>query len=147
MLLPGVSVNWEGTAPNRVIVIGENTDNSAVYRGEATDTDANSLTRYGGPYGRIHQLERDEKIGSSLQAQFRAKAILNRNLGIIMQPSMPILPNPALEVGDILLTWSPRYRLGQWSILDSLELPLRAAGEMRIDCRERHVTALSEVPA
>jgi hypothetical protein len=148
MLLPGVAVNWEGTAPNRVIVIGENTDNDAVYRGDAYDTDANSFTRYGGPYGRILQFERDEKIGSNTQANFRARAILNRNLGIIMQPSMPILPNPALEPGDILLTWSPKHKLGQWSILDELTLPLRAtSGAMRIDCRERHITEISEAPA
>ena len=63
-----------------------------------------------------------------------------------MQPDMPILPRPALELGDVLLTYSPKYQLGQWSILDELALPLRASGSMRITCRERHITEASEVP-
>jgi hypothetical protein len=143
MLLPGASVNWEGTAPNLVTVVGENSDNDTVYTGTAIDLDANSLTRYGGPYGRIHRLLRDEKVASKVQATFRARSELNRGLGLIMQPSLPILPNPAFEPGDIFLTVSPRYKLGQWSILDEFTLPLRASGSMTITCRERHITELS----
>jgi hypothetical protein len=140
LMLPGVSVNWEGTAPNRVTVIGENSDNQKVYRGQATDTDPNSLTRYGGPYGRIHQIVRDEKVASDAQADFRARSILHRGLGLIMQPSMSILPHPGFEVGDIFFTYSPTYKLGQWSILDGYSLPLRANAAMKVDFRERHVT-------
>lgn len=145
MLLPGVSVNWEGTAPNRVIVLGENSDNTAVYRGVATDDDDNSLTRYGGPYGKVQQVIRDEKVASQAQAVFRARTVLNQGLGLIMQPSMPILPMPAFEPGDIFLTYSPKHHLGQWSILDEMTLPLRASGSMKVDCRERHITSLDGV--
>lgn len=140
LMLPGVSVNWEGTAPNRVTIIGENSDNQAVYRGQATDTDPNSLTRYGGPYGRINATIRDEKVASEAQANFRARATLSRGLGLIMQPSMSILPNSAFEVGDIFFTYSPTYRLGQWAILDAYTLPLRASGSMKVDFRERHIS-------
>ncbi len=147
LALPGGSVNWEGTSPNAVVAVGENSDNSQVYRGAAFDTDANSLTRYNGPYGRINAVIRDEKIGSTTQAQARARRELNRHLGLITQPSTPILPNPALAPGDILLTPMPAQGFGVWGILDGYTLPLRAAQAMTIDFRERHVRSLSTEPA
>lgn len=146
LALPGGEVNWEGTSPNAVVAVGENSDNTQVYRGAASDTDANSLTRYGGPYGRINAVIRDEKIASTAQANARARRDLNRNLGLITQPSTPILPNPALTPGDILLTPLPSQGFGIWGILDGYTLPLRASSPMTIDFRERHIRELGTEP-
>src|SRR6266487_3262143 len=47
--LPGIALSWDVTdAINAVIVIGENSDNSQVYRAVAYDLDPNSPTRYDG---------------------------------------------------------------------------------------------------
>jgi hypothetical protein len=143
MALPGMRVRWEGTSPNLIVVVGENTDNDTVHRGVAIDTDPNSLTRYGGPYGKRHAEIRDEKVASKVQATFRARTELARQAGLITQPSLPILPHPALEIGDILLAVSPTRGFGQLCVLDGFSLPLRAASAMTIDCRERHLTQVS----
>ena len=147
LALPGGQVEWEGTAPNAVLAIGENSDNALVYRAVAYDTDANSLTRYGGPYGRIHgDPVRSETIGSATQANARARLELNRGLGLMTKPTTPILPNAALEPGDVLLTPMPSRGMGTWGILDGFTLPLRAAGPMPVVLRERHVRELGPVP-
>lgn len=147
LALPGAEVRWEGTGPNAVVAIGENSDNGQVWRGVAYDTDANSLTRYDGPYGRIHgDPVRDEKIASPTQANARARKELNANLGLIVSPSTTLLPNAALEPGDVLLTPMPSQGFGTWAILDGFTMPLRADQPMPVQLRERHIRELGPAP-
>ena len=140
--LPGLQLSWDASdAVNRVVAIGENPDNSTVYRGEAKDTDPNSPTRWDGPFGRRTLIIRDEKIASQAQAESRAKAEMLKRLGIPQSLTIPAMVNPAFEVGDIIQVTSEKFGGYQaTAIIDSFSVPLRANEGMTIQTRQRLVT-------
>jgi len=45
LALPGMQAVWDGTTPNKIIVVGENTATGATYRGVWADNDPTSPTR------------------------------------------------------------------------------------------------------
>ncbi len=143
MGMPGINLNWDASdVVNRVVAIGENPDNSTVYRGEAKDTDPGSPTQYDGPFGRRTMIIRDEKIASQAQAEQRARAELVKRLGIPQSLTIPSMVHPALEAGDVLRATSNKLGgLTQVVIADSFPVPLRANEGMTIETRQRLIGA------
>jgi hypothetical protein len=143
MGMSGISLSWDASdVVNRVVAIGENPDNTTIYRGEAKDTDPGSPTQYDGPFGRKTLIIRDEKIGSQAQAEQRARAELIKRLGIPQSLTIPSLVHPALEAGDVLRVTSNKLGgLTQVVIADSFPVPLRANESMTIETRQRLIGA------
>ena len=139
--LPGIALSWDITdAVNVVIVIGENTDNTAVFRGVAKDENPSSPTRYDGPVGRRPLTIRDEKITGPFQATMRARVELKRRIGLPQSLTIPSMVNPAFEIGDICEIVSARLgNTKQLSVFDKFSVPLRAKEAMEITTRQRLV--------
>lgn len=130
--------NWSRTtAFNRVIVTGENTSGSDVFRGVATDDDPLSPTVYGGPFGRVPEFQSWPQIQSDNQAQDVANNVLAQQLGVPSTVSFSMVPNPALEVEDMVTISRPSVGVDSTHIVDQLTIGLGASEVMSGVTRER----------
>lgn len=130
--------NWSKVDTfNRVIATGENSDNSAVYRGVATDDNGESPTRYDGPYGKTPVWFDSPYIQSNAQAQDAADAKLAQELGTIASVSFSMVPNPALEPGDVVRLRRTDAGINEAHVLETVSIGLGADEEM--DCVTRQV--------
>ena len=140
-VLLGATKKWtRHGAVNRVIAIGENPTTGGVYRGVATDTDAASPTQYGGAFGRVPEWYSSPLFTSNTQAQAAAEARLSKRLGTTRSVSFTMVPNVALEPGDIVSI--TRTTLGldaEDHMLESITYPMAAAGDMRATTRSKQV--------
>lgn len=137
-LLLSAARNWSKEDRfNRVIATGENSDNSAVYRGVATDETPTSPTRYTGPFGKAPRFYSSPYIASTNQAQDAADAILAQELGTVANLSFGMIPDPALEPGDKVLVQRERMGLNVEHVIDSVRIGLGTDQEM--DCVTREV--------
>jgi len=145
--LPSVGRSWTGDGYNGVIVVAENSDLPAPIRAIAIDQDALSPTQWGGPFGKRYAPQiRDETIASQSQAQLRANKELQSILGFLQAVEVPAMVNPGLEVGDVVRIAYNRAELSDspivketFNIVDSFEVPLRAAGTQTLTTRARRL--------
>jgi hypothetical protein len=143
--LPSVNRTWTGDGYNGVIVTAENSDLPAPLFAIAVDSDPNSPTQWGGPFGkRYAPFIKDETIASQAQAQLRAQKELQANLGFLESVTIPSIVNPALEVGDVVRVSYARADITtnppipeQYCIVDGFGVPLRAAGSQTLSTRAR----------
>lgn len=121
---------------NAVEFTGESPDGSPV-RGYAQDDNPLSLT-YAGRIGVRPTFESSPLIRTAPQAQLAAETARNRILGLAGNILVPVIPNPALESGDVLRVIDPEQALDLALIVDSLDVPLRASdGAQTLTCRAR----------
>jgi hypothetical protein len=139
LALPGDKAVWDGTGNNAVIVIGENSDATAVFRSVWYDQDPASPTRYGGPFGKRPITVRDEKVTSQALADLRGRKELLARLGLGQTIVIPSMVNPALEWGDVVRCVSAHNKVDQVAILERFGVPLRASGTMTLEARARQV--------
>jgi len=139
LALPGDKAVWDGTGNNAVIIIGENSDATAVYRSVWYDQDPASPTRYGGPFGKRPITIRDEKVTSQALADLRGRKELLARLGLQQTVVLPSMVNPALEWGDVVRAVSAHNKIDQVAILERFPVPLRASGTMLLEARARQV--------
>lgn len=144
LMLPGTSVDWDGTSYNAVIVSGENSSLTAPVRAVARDLDPKSPTKYGSAYNRRPLFIRDEKVITVAQAQARARKELEQQLGLFQQLTIPALVMPAFDVADVIEVLYRREasEVAEAFVLDSLEIPLRATSNMTLNTRARQVVTL-----
>lgn len=96
------SINIDKTI-NFVIATGEAVGTTVPLRAEAIDNDPTSPTYYQGPMGRILGRESGRKQLYTLQqVQNAANTYLNWFVGADEQVSIECLPNPALDVADVI---------------------------------------------
>jgi len=137
-VLLSVARNWSRTtAFNRVVVTGENTEGSDVFRGEAQDDDPLSPTRYGGSFGRVTEYRSYAQIQSDNQAQDVANNILAKELGVPSTVSFSMVPCPALEPEDTVILSRPSVGVGESHVVDQLTIGLGATESMSGVTRER----------
>lgn len=141
---PGVLIRaqkgWSrSNAFNRVIVTGENTGSSPVYRAVATDDNPLSLTYYYGPFGKAPRFYSNKDIYSTDQAQDAANTILAKEIGLASTVSFDMVPNPALEPEDTVLVVRERLGVNEQHILDSVTIGLSPEDSMSCQTRERSV--------
>ncbi|WHT21026.1 DUF5047 domain-containing protein [Crossiella sp. CA-258035] len=116
---------------NRVIAMGQRSDDTPPVRAVVSDTDPESPTFYGGAFGKKPRFYSSPLLTTVAQCTDTATSILNRAKGIDGSISLDAVCNPALDSGDIV---SVRYRDGSVGlhIIDALEIPLSINGVQRI---------------
>lgn len=125
---------------NHVVVSGEAVDgNPAPVLAEAKDTDPTSPTYVFGPFGDVPYFFPSTLITTESQALTAANTILQRVMGRQEAVEFPALVNPAHEAGDVITIESPRAKIADNYVLDSFNIPLSAAGQMRAVTRKRQV--------
>ncbi len=130
----------EGTY-NRVIAVGSNTSNEGTPpRGVWTDDDQQSATYYFGPFGRVPRHYRSEFITTDAQALDAATTLGVRQLGTTQTATFTTLVDASLEPSDTVRITRARAGIDEDNVLDSLAIPLDAAGMMSGTTRARQVT-------
>lgn len=122
----------EGTY-NGVVASGENGDTAPV-SATVTDNDPASPTKWGGPFGTKPYFYVSPLITTADQATSAATSLLNRVRGFSRQLDLTLVPNPALEGGDVV-----RVRLPDGStethIVDGAKVPLDPSTPMTLSTR------------
>jgi hypothetical protein len=122
---------------NAVVFTGEPTDGSAPVRGYAEDTNPESITYVGSVGARIY-FASSPLVKTTAGALLGARTTLLRVLGIPDTITVPIVPNYALEGGDIMQVTDLDQNIDFPLIADSFECQIRAAdGGMSVQCRNR----------
>lgn len=121
---------------NAVVFTGESPANGAApFRGYAQDDDPNSLT-YVGNVGVHVYFESSPLMTSNAQCTLAAKTALLRVLGIPDVITVPIIPNPALDSGDVIQVTDLDQAIDFSLIIDSFPFNMRASdGEQVLTCR------------
>lgn len=127
-----VAKSWKRAgAYNRVIATGEAIDGAAPPRGVATDDNAASPTYYYGPFGRVPRFYASPFIADATQAASAAAAILADSRGTTQAVTWGSLVLPHLEPGDAVQITRQRTHIAETHVIDSLTIPLSAAGVMQ----------------
>lgn len=127
---------------NAVVATGEAADGTPPVRGTAFDTDPESLTYYGGPFGKVPQFFSSPLLTTAAKATAAAGTILTRSTGLPYVVRFGAVPNPALEPYDaVTLVYPPTSprTVGQRElhVLDQVTIPLAIGGAMTADTRLR----------
>jgi hypothetical protein len=89
---------------NSVIVIGENRETGETFRAVARDSVLNSPTFYGGPFGKVPRFYYSPLIRSQGAANEIAASLLQKSLSRRSGINFSAIPNPAIQVGDVVET-------------------------------------------
>lgn len=126
---------------NGVIVTGESTGNAAPARGEAWDDNPASPTYYLGRYGRVPNFVTSKVVTTNAQAVAMASGLLLRELGVTVQRQITMVPNPALETGDVLHLTRAASKVDENVVVQSYQLPLTVAGLMSVTTKQQSAAA------
>lgn len=130
-VLLSVAKRWtREEAFNRVIVTGESMDTGVPYRGDAYDDDSESPTYYFGDFGKVIRFERSDVVGSAAQAESAAVGFLARNQGTFSEIQFGSVTLPHLEPGDVVRVTRSSLGIDEQHVVDQLDIPLLADGDM-----------------
>jgi hypothetical protein len=118
---------------NGVVASGENGDTPPV-TATVTDDDASSPTLWGGPFGTKPRFYVSPLITTAQQATDAATSILNRARGMTRQLDLSLVPNPALEGGDVIRVRFPDGSV-ETHLVDALKVPLDPSSAMTLSTR------------
>jgi hypothetical protein len=122
---------------NAVIFTGESADGTTPVRGYAEDDDPASLT-YVGRAGIRTYFESSPIIKTTAQAGAAAVTALRRILGLTDAITVAVMPNHALECGDVIYLQDDQQNISYPVLIDSFAPTLRASdGWMQLTCRNR----------
>lgn len=122
---------------NGVIVTGEGTNITTPVRSEAFDTDPNSPTFYGGPYGKVPFFYSSPLLTTTTLCSVVALKILAIVKGKTTQLSWPAVVNPALEPLDVVqLNFDGTQTR---AVIDQLTIPLAPDQPMTAIARETSI--------
>jgi hypothetical protein len=125
---------------NAVVFTGEPTDGTAPVRGYAQDDDPGSLTYVGRTGVRIY-FASSPIIRTAAAANAAAKTTLLRILGLTDSLNVAVMPNHALECGDVIYLKDPQQGIDFPVLIDSFSPSLRASdGWMLLTCRNRVIS-------
>ena len=117
---------------NRIIVHVEQPGQNPILT-SATDTLLSSATRYGGPYGTVVRHYSNPLITSAGQGNAAGQARLARTIGITRSRNVDVVPNPALEAGDLMSITTDEGV--EQHIADAFNVPLEVASVMTVNTR------------
>jgi hypothetical protein len=120
-----------------VVAAGRNADNDTEFTGTATDDDPASPTQYDGPFGKKPRFHFSEFYASTAQATAGAEAILAAQLGVARSLSFAVLPDPRLEVGDVVEIRNTALEVDELHIIDTLTIGLGAGDPVTGTTRTR----------
>jgi hypothetical protein len=124
-----------GKAYNSITVVVERSDNTIPpLRVTVQDLDPNSVTRYGGPFGRRNRTVKVQTAYSASDALAFARQLLNSQLSLvrtwrIMVPHMPII-----DPGDFITVWYRGEVTSQ--VVESIRYNLFAMGPTELTTRQ-----------
>jgi hypothetical protein len=119
---------------NAVVATGEGADTAEPVRGVAVDSNPDSPTYFGGPFGKVPEFITSPTITDVAQAQNAADARLRKQLGLRHGIDFTAVPNPALEPWDHVLI---RRRDGiDIHVLDQVRISLTADQPMTAVTRD-----------
>jgi hypothetical protein len=112
---------------NQVVVMSSNSNANPPVMAVATDTNPNSPTYNGGPYGTVTApVIRSDLATTSAVALSMAQAQLYRGFGVTQKVSFEGIVNPALDASDVITIKRAAVRLSGNYVLDQLTIPLGA---------------------
>jgi hypothetical protein len=97
----------------------------------ATDNDATSPTRWGGPFGKVALIVDSTSIQTQAQADSTAANLLNLRLGLSRTLELRGIPNPALEPGDLIEIVHADGR-SELQYVNALQIGLDADGDLTL---------------
>jgi len=118
------SVNDRQCVYNNVVVISEPFNGVEPARGNAKDTDSNSPTFYGGPFGKITGFYEGQQVTSNAGANALAQQLLQQNLSSVKSVSVECVANPKIQLADVVRVFDPRNNIDAMYFVQSFELPL-----------------------
>jgi len=119
---------------NRVVAVGQRSDGTPPVQAVVSDTDPESPTLYGGPFGRKPRRYSSPLLTTVDQAATAAAALLARVRGVAARVEVETLPNPALEPGDVVLVDAVDGTQTR-HILDRVTIPLDVASGQSLGTR------------
>lgn len=108
---------------NKVIASGQRTDGTPPVHAAVWDTDPDSPTFYGGPFGRKPRFYSSPLLTTEAQCASAAAALLARTKGVAARVEFDTLVNPALEPGDVIDCVADDGTVTR-HILDTVTVPL-----------------------
>lgn len=123
----------EGTF-NGVVASGEAGGSWPPVSATVTDNDPASPTRWGGPFGYKPYFYVSPLITTQAQATAAATSLLAKVRAMGRQLSVSLVPNPALEVGDVVRVRFPDGSV-ETHLVDSFTVPLDPSSAMTITTR------------
>lgn len=124
-----------------VVASGEPSDGPPVI-GYAYDTDPTSPTYSSGPFGAKPTFYSSPLLTTNAQASAAAQSILSKVRGLSRQLTLSVIPNPALDAGDVIQVRFPDGTV-ETHIVDAITIPLDAGTAMTIDTRTPSVDGTS----
>lgn len=128
-----------GNTYNGVIASSEASDVEPPVRAEAWDENPDSPTYRYGPFGQVPRFYVSSFIRDSAQAATAAAAQLQRELGRSEAVEWSQIVNPAHDVLDVVRLSRPALTLDAVLVIDRLDVPLGASGQMKAVARVREV--------
>jgi hypothetical protein len=119
---------------NHIIVIGQSTSSQNAVSAEAQDTNPNSPTYILGPYGQVTERLTFSLIVTADQAQDAANAILNNSLAASDTVTIIVVPQPALEPGDIVKVNISDVNVDGNYMINSMTTSLSPADPQQLVC-------------
>lgn len=131
--------NWDrGPAYNAVV--GSSSGTGPPIQAVARDIDPTSASYYYGPFGKKPLLYQ-APFTTQLQAQNSVDAKLRQVLGVAQSLDLSVVPNPALEPGDILAVRRLKLGVDEIDVLDSTTIPLDVTSAQTCGVRARQLAA------
>lgn len=133
-----ISKRWnDEEIVNYWIVTGESTNDEPPVSAEAKDTDPASPTYIYGPHGIHLKRYKSNTVNTTDQAQQVANALLYQSLGSYETLRFSAIPNPALELNDVIHIERARIGVAARYVLDKISIPLTAQRGSEYTVRQR----------
>jgi hypothetical protein len=115
------------TVYNYITAYGESVDNAVPVSAVSFDDNPNSPTYYLGSYGKVPTSFTSPEIVTVEQAQAAADALLNLSIGAAENVELSVVPNPALEPGDVVTLTIGNVKVSGTFMINDIDTPLSAA--------------------
>lgn len=127
---------------NAVTMIGNDPGNaSGIPRATVVDAVPTSPTYYFGPYGQVPETITDPTLITSAQCQVAAAARLRQHLGLTETVTLATVPNPALDVSDVVQVTRAASAIDVPIVIESIITPLDLTTAQSIVGRARQASA------
>lgn len=129
---------------NGVVYTIEGTGVSVPIRVEAWDEDSTSPTYRFGKFGEVPTFVETSLLATEAEAVRAAAALLNKYIGAQETISWECIPDPTLDVNDVVYVKADGAKVDRLVIIDKIDLPLSAQDTMSVTARTVRVVAEGE---
>lgn len=136
MLTASRAITAEGTY-NGVIVTNSDSGDSPTIRAEAWDENPSSATYRYGSFGQRPRWYASSQLTTQADAQATADNMLAREVGLSERVAFSIVPDPSLEVFDVVTIQNAVTGISADYVIESFTVPLIATDSMTVVARQR----------